>query len=496
MTKLKNNSIYGLFRVLAAVLLMTVCLAGTASAQELKTFRDVARTDWFYQSVTEANALGLMVGVSEDSFNPAGKITFSEAVTLLARMYAKSIGQTEKMEQAASGAAPWYEGYIRYCADSGLFTEKDADTFRARYADQTTRAELLDVFSRLPDTLWTEINRVSDGAIPDVPMTAPNAAAVYRAYRCGIVIGIDGEGTFCPGNLITRSEVAALVVRIMEPAMRQRITLTSDTVLYAADGSSVTTAPEDRADYLARGWKETPYAKNASWEEILNEMPLDPAKTGYTPLDTMVDGIFARIIKDSMSTWEKVKACYDYLISACSYGSSPASGKYRPIYKSNPYYDPAPDRKTATEKAMGDDRGYYYFDVALKEHALEGYTAMYASEMLKGKVGWCDHYSSAFAVMMRRIGLPCFPLYTNSKNGSVFEPHMTTVMTVGGVDCIFDPQIEDVLVGVYGENRYKRFCRPITEMSGEYRDFGNLEDCRRLFGPLAYSETAMNKVLG
>ena len=96
--------------------------------------------------------------------------------------------------------------------------------------------------------------------------------------------------------------------------------------------------------------------------------------------------------------------------------------------------------------------------------------------------------------MMRRIGLPCYPVYVNSKLGDGYQPHMTTVMTVGGVDCIFDPQIEAVLVGNTGRNDHKRFCRPISDMTAEYRDFEDLEDCRRLFGPFVYDKEKMTAI--
>ena len=121
---------------------------------------------------------------------------------------------------------------------------------------------------------------------------------------------------------------------------------------------------------------------------------------------------------------------------------------------------------------------------------------MYASEMLDGKTGWCDHYSSAFAVMMRRIGLPAIPLYVDSLAGNTYAPHMTSMMTVGGVDCYFDPQIEAVLVGKNGKNEHKRFCRPMAEMSAEYHVMGDdIAINKALFGTFVYDAEKMEKIL-
>ncbi|MCQ2432738.1 MAG: S-layer homology domain-containing protein [Clostridia bacterium] len=494
---MKKKHLYRLISLFCILPLLSTFLIPAWAADTKYEFRDVSPKDWYYSYASEVCSLGLMIGTGEDRFSPANLITSLEAVTLLARLHARSVkdGETALSGFTAKGGK-WYQGYFDYCLAKGLLLQNQADMLISMAGEPISRAMLLDIFSTLPPSFWVEINTVSDNMIPDVSNGHPSAPSIYRAYRSGIVIGIDDKGTFDPAGLISRAEVAAIVVRMANPAKRLSVNLGgSEVTLWSADGHSVTVPRKDSAALIALGWREQKYPEKFDLEALLNDAILTPTKTGYEPLDKMVDAVFAKILNDKMSTAEKVQACYDYLVANFTYGSSPVAGKYRPIYKSNPYASMDPARKVKSAPSMSADRGYYYWLVALQDHALEGYTAMYAAEMLDGKVGWCDHYSSAFAVMMLRIGLPCFPLYVNSLLGSTYEPHMTTIMTVGGVDLNFDPQIEAVIVKSSGSNKHKRYGKMLSELSKELKNFDHLEDCRALFGECSYTASSMEKVM-
>jgi transglutaminase/protease-like cytokinesis protein 3 len=56
----------------------------------------------------------------------------------------------------------------------------------------------------------------------------------------------------------------------------------------------------------------------------------------------------------------------------------------------------------------------------------------------------CDDYSALFLVMTRAIGLDCYYThgYTTNTKGET-KDHVWDTITVGGVDYIFDPQVED-----------------------------------------------------
>lgn len=423
-------------------------------------FTDVNETDWFADSVNAVCDLGYMIGTPDGAFSPHTNITGAEAITMLARLHADTEGMTEALADHTEDTKPWYAGYINYCMSEGVLSDQSIDILNTSLELPLTRAELLYLFSELPERLFAEINAVDDGMIPAVDTNAYYASAVYRAYRAGITVGTDDKGTFNPDRPITRAEVAALIVRIADPTQRQRITLSF---------------------YV---------------EKAINCMALNPTKTGYAVLDNMVERVLDKVTTADMTTYEKLLACYDYLVANCTYGRSPARQKYRAIYWDNPYTDPAPTLVTKAEAALVGDDGYYYFYQALQKHALEAYTAMYAAELLDSMQGLCDHYSSAFAIICRRIGVECFPIYINSKLGNEYLPHMATVMSIGGVDYIFDPQIEGVIMRNLGYNEHDRFARPLSETAHLYHDWGDLEECRALFDVFTYDTTKMNKING
>ena len=61
-----------------------------------------------------------------------------------------------------------------------------------------------------------EVNSVADGSIPDVPATYPQAAAIYKLYRAGIVEGADTTTRACkPNDPIRRCEVAQVLANML-----------------------------------------------------------------------------------------------------------------------------------------------------------------------------------------------------------------------------------------------------------------------------------------
>jgi hypothetical protein len=54
-------------------------------------------------------------------------------------------------------------------------------------------------------------------------MTHPQAAAIYKLYRAGIIRGVDHAFNCNPSANIMRCEVATILVRMMYPAERVQI---------------------------------------------------------------------------------------------------------------------------------------------------------------------------------------------------------------------------------------------------------------------------------
>ena len=177
-------------------------------------FTDVVEKDWFYDDVRIAYESGLINGKSEKLFAPKDNLTYSEAVKLAACMH--QLYTTGKVTLVPGPNPEWYITYVAYAKANGIIA-KDYD-----WNKPATRAGYMEIFANaLPDEALGAINKITDGKIPDVPMTHAQAGAIYKLYRAGILQGVDPVTHECnPGSNIQRSEVAAILTRMMNPAKR------------------------------------------------------------------------------------------------------------------------------------------------------------------------------------------------------------------------------------------------------------------------------------
>ena len=111
-------------------------------------------------------------------------------------------------------------------------------------------------------------------------------------------------------------------------------------------------------------------------EYLLNSANLRPTHTGFAPCDQLVQTTLNQITDSQMSTYDKVKTCYDYLIENCSYG-----------------------RKNVSYNI---DNGYLLLDnqCVPMPNFFQMQGPLYAYEMLQRHVGVCVDYSCAFAAMV------------------------------------------------------------------------------------------------
>ena len=176
-------------------------------------FTDVPEREWYYEDVKLAYESGLINGKSDTSFAPDDNLTYAEAVKLAACMH--QLYTTGKVT-LAPGAGEWYDAYVDYAKTNNIIAKDYA------WNTPATRAGYMEIFaSALPDDALAAINTIPGGSIPDVAMTHAQAAAIYKLYRAGVVQGVDTVTRACnPGSNIKRSEVAAILTRMMNPDKR------------------------------------------------------------------------------------------------------------------------------------------------------------------------------------------------------------------------------------------------------------------------------------
>ena len=218
-----------------AALFITACLAAFAAPHAIaaaslsnfqKTaeykgeFNDVSADEWYYAGVSGVFERGIMSGKGSGVFDPSGTLTIAESIKLAACLHkGYYTGSTEFVE-----TSPWYACYADYCRENEL----TAAAYR-NYGAAATRSDFaLMVAGALPDEALTPINRILDGAIPDVAESYSYGPAVYKLYRAGVLTGADEQGNFLPGRTVSRAEVAAIIMRILDAGTRRKFDLAAE----------------------------------------------------------------------------------------------------------------------------------------------------------------------------------------------------------------------------------------------------------------------------
>lgn len=179
--------------------------------------------------------------------------------------------------------------------------------------------------------------------------------------------------------------------------------------------------------------------------QTLDAFPLYPdATTGLAEFDTKLDQIFAQIITPDMDTHDKLKACYDYLITN--------------------YFDP---RYEEGQVLNG--------QVPVTDIFSTNYDA---ACLFYSGTGVCDNFAAAFAVMAWKIGVPMYIVGgdTSSSNGG-YSPHAWCQLdSADGKVYIFDPHIDYLLALRSGNHSYARFGVPAEKVTGKYTGVSRIFD--------------------
>ena len=193
--------------------------------------------DWSRDYIITCYELGLMSGQGGGIFNPIGRVSVAEGVAVAARIY--------DLWRGGSGdiplGDPWYTGAVNYCLEHGIISEGEFTDYLA----PATRAQLAGILARvLPEENYTALNNIT--TLPDVNSSTPYSQGIFKLYNAGVLSGNDEYGTFSPNAYISRSELAALLCRLVKPATRTKLNLqekpaapamayTSDKLLWAGN---------------------------------------------------------------------------------------------------------------------------------------------------------------------------------------------------------------------------------------------------------------------
>ncbi len=207
-------------------------------------FADVPEKEWYYADVNNAYEMGLINGKTATAFKPNDNLTYAEAVKLAACMHQR---YTTGSVTLKNGSPKWYQSYVDYCIENDIITKL------YEWDQAATRAGYMEIFAKaLPESALQIINSIPDGSIPDVPMTHPQAEAIYKLYRAGILQGTGKEHNCNPGASIKRSEVAAILSRMMDSSKRVWFSTVGDKLWIEQQPADVTCKAGETAEFSVK----------------------------------------------------------------------------------------------------------------------------------------------------------------------------------------------------------------------------------------------------
>ncbi len=209
-------------------------------------FSDLTADSPFYDNVTALYEYGLSNGKDDGTFGLGDSMTLGQVIIFAGRV--RSLYQTGEAAAAAAyrqEGAPLALAYLRYLQAEGVL---EADLVK-KYTDlyqSATRAQVARVLNRvLPEEALPPVHDelVTQGYasrrfIPDVDEYTPYYQDILDLYRKGVSTGSDAAGSFRPAAPLTRGAAAAMLTRMLDPALRVQ-PLWDLSSLYSAAGTTL-----------------------------------------------------------------------------------------------------------------------------------------------------------------------------------------------------------------------------------------------------------------
>lgn len=199
-----------------------------AVSQETLTFSDVPTTHWAYPYIMSCVQHGAIAGTTTPvngigTFNPGGKVTLSQFITVLTRLIA-----ADKIDSSLAGSGVhWAMPNYSAAIDIGLIYSYEYSGSKTDLDKALTREEMAVMLSRA-----AEINGEPLEILPGIEnnigdldkVSSDKVTAVKQAYSSGLLFGVNNNN-FDPKGTMTRAQMATVVCRLMNYAPRGEVTV-------------------------------------------------------------------------------------------------------------------------------------------------------------------------------------------------------------------------------------------------------------------------------
>jgi len=215
--KKKSIAIIASSLVLCASLLITgaATLSDKANdkvnAQEqIVTFSDVKKTDWFYEDVKYVRENNLMNGTSDTEFSPTGVTTRGMIVTILWRLEGEPVEKGTEFEDVGKDA--YYYKAVAWASNNKIVSGYSETTFGPN--DTATREQLATIMYRYASYKKYDVSKEAelDKYVDKDQISEYAVKSIRWANANGIISGTSAD-TISPKDNVQRCQVAAILKR-------------------------------------------------------------------------------------------------------------------------------------------------------------------------------------------------------------------------------------------------------------------------------------------
>ena len=187
-----------------------------------KDFSDIAG-HWAKSSIDFVTERELFLGTGDDEFTPQSGMTRAMFATVIGRLYERSYGELPKKDASSFAdvdSDAYYRIYVDWASENNIITGIGGGLFKPD--QEITRQEMAAILYRFAEFLHAlpEDSEKVDLKYPDaVEISSWATEAAGYCQQTGIITGRSG-GNFVPQGMATRAEVAAILQRFIENAVK------------------------------------------------------------------------------------------------------------------------------------------------------------------------------------------------------------------------------------------------------------------------------------
>lgn len=177
-------------------------------------FTDVKESDWFYKGVAYVVDKGVMSGVSENQFDPSGKLTRAMLVQMLYNMESRPACDAENAFIDVP-VGQWYTDAVIWANDEKIVSGMGDGLFAPNM--EITREQMVVMlynyakYKGYDVTASTDLSKFADNASVSTWAQPAMQWAVAEGYISGM-----GDSQLAPQGTATRAEIASVIMRFME----------------------------------------------------------------------------------------------------------------------------------------------------------------------------------------------------------------------------------------------------------------------------------------